>query len=370
MAAFTLAQSGRDNNFNLIRFLAAMAVIISHAVLLSTGNGEIEPLRSATGYSLGDHAVNVFFVLSGFLVAKSLLTRRDLIAYGASRMARVLPGLFVAALVTAFVIGPIATSMSLSEYFSAISVWLYAPLIGTLATDPLNVGLPGVFATTPFPDIVNGPLWTIRYEVMAYGALLLVALAGVFATKLRFAIFFAGATAGLIAWQIVDPFHPGPTALDHLARLGFSFLLGTAAYVLRDHLKLSLLTVVLLLVITWLLAGTTFYRGALYFFTAAAVLWFAQTPGGPVRQFNKLGDYSYGLYIYGWPVAQTLIALNPALSPTMLFALGAPITLVLAILSWHLVEKPILARRAAFAGFINGLIPDIALFKFLKSPLG
>jgi len=369
MAAFTLAQSGRDNNFNLIRFLAAMGVIISHAVLLSTGKAELEPLRAATGYSLGDHAVNVFFVLSGFLVAKSLLTRRDLIAYAASRMARVLPGLIVAALVTALVIGPMVTSNSLAEYFSAIGVWLYGPMIGSLVVDPLNVGLPGVFTATPFPDIVNGPLWTIRYEVMAYVSLLILAMAGVFASKLRFVVFFGAAIAGLLAWQVVDPFHAGPTALDHVARLGFSFLLGAAAYRLRDHLQLSWLIVIALFAITWLLAGTTFYRIALYFFTAAGVLWFAQTPGGLVRQFNKLGDYSYGLYIYGWPVAQGLIALNPQLSPVMLFAIGAPITLGLAVLSWHFVEKPLLARRIAFAAFINRLLPDIALFRFLKTAL-
>ncbi len=369
MAAFTLTQSGRDNNFNLIRFMAAMGVIISHAVLVSTGKSELEPLRAATGYSLGDHAVNVFFVLSGFLVAKSLLTRRDVIAYAASRMARVLPGLIVAGLVTALVIGPIVTSSSVGEYFSAIGVWLYAPMIGSLVVDPLNVRLPGVFAETPFPDIVNGPLWTIRYEVMAYVSLLILAMAGVFASKLRFTVFFGAAIAGLLAWQVVDPFHAGPTALDHVARLGFSFLLGTAAYRLRDHVQLSLIIVIGLFAITWLLAGTTFYRGALYVFTAAGVLWFAQTPGGVLRQFNKLGDYSYGLYIYGWPVAQALIVLNPQFSPLMLFALGAPITLGLAVLSWHFVEKPLLARRMAFAGFINGLIPEGPLLKFLKNSL-
>jgi len=369
MTPFTLAQSGRDNNFNLIRFLAALAVIVSHATLLSTGNGKIEPLRQATGYALGDHAVNVFFVLSGFLVAKSLLTRRDLIAYATARMTRVLPGLFVAALVTAFIIGPIATTMSLTEYFSSVRVWAYAPLVSALAPDPLNITLPGVFTTTPFPDIVNGPLWTIRYEVMAYVALLLLALVGVFATKIRFIAFFIVATFALLTWQVVDPFHTGPTALDHLARLGFSFLLGTAAYRLADHLRLSFLVVVLLAIITWLLADTPFYRGVLYVFTAAAVLWFAQTPAGPIRKFNLLGDYSYGLYIYGWPVAQALITQNPDLSPTMLLLLGAPVSLGLAVLSWHLVEKPLLARRLAFAGLINKLIPDIALFRFLKTRL-
>lgn len=369
MTTFTLAQSGRDNNFNLIRFLAALAVIFSHATPVSLGDASVEPLKAATGYTLGDHAVNVFFVLSGFLVTKSLLTRRNLIAYGAARIARLLPGLFVAALVTAFVIGPVVTSYSLSDYFSVPGVWSYTLLISTLVTDPLNILLPGVFANLPEPFMINTPLWTIRYEVMAYGALLLAALAGAFASKRHFAVVFIIAIIGFGAYLLLHPWHPGSTAVDHMVRLGFTFLLGAAAYMLRDHLRLSLVSVVVMLAFTWLLADTALYRGALFVFTAAAVLWFAQTPGGIVRHFNRLGDYSYGLYIYGWPVAQAVFVFNPGLTPMMLFAISAPLALSLAVLSWHFIEKPALAQREVLAGFFVRLVPDIAVFAFLKTRL-
>jgi len=364
-----LAQSGRDNNFNLIRFMAALGVIASHSVLLSTGNGKIEPLRHSTGYALGDLSVNIFFILSGFLIVKSLLTRRDIIAYTAARIVRIIPALFIAAVFCALVIGPMMTSYPLSEYFKATSVWLYPVKIGSVVIDPLTAQLPGVFTKAPFPDTINGPLWTIRYEVLAYVVLLLLALAGALSTQRRFAILFAGAIAGLVIWQTLDPFHPDPTGLDQIIRLGFSFLLGVAAYIFRDRFSLSIVTVLCLLALTWLLAGTTYYRGALYISTAAAVLWFAQTPGGFIRQFNKLGDYSYGLYIFGWPVAQAIIVLNPGMSAIMLFATGAPITLALAIASWHFIEKPALDRRKGFASIIDNIVPDIALYRALKSRL-
>ena len=107
--------SGRDNNFNLIRFIAASCVIISHSVLISGGEDRIEPLEALTGFTMGDHAVNVFFVLSGFLVTKSLFSRNDIAFYAAARSLRIIPGLFIMGLVTALIIGPLATSLPLTS---------------------------------------------------------------------------------------------------------------------------------------------------------------------------------------------------------------------------------------------------------------
>ncbi len=349
--------SGRDNNFNLIRFLAAASVIFSHATLISQGQDAIEPLKSTTGFTLGDHAVNVFFVLSGFLVTMSLQRRGDPVFYAASRAARLVPGVFAAGLVTALVIGPILTSLPLPGYFRTVAVWTYAPLIGSIFSDPLNLYLPGVFDGNPFPAMVNGPLWTIRYEVIAYAGLVAVSTFGLYASRQRFVVFLGLFVLAFGIYLLMAPWPATPNALDHLARLGFCFMLGSAAWMLRHHIPLSFPLALTALALVWAMAGTPFYRGALFLFTAYAVLWLALVPGGLIRQFNRLGDYSYGLYIYGWPVAQGVIACIPGLSPLELFGASVLLSLLVAMASWHCIEKPALARRDTLAAGLRRLLP-------------
>lgn len=349
--------SGRDNNFNLIRFIAASCVIISHSVLISGGEDRIEPLEALTGFTMGDHAVNVFFVLSGFLVTKSLFSRNDIAFYAAARSLRIIPGLFVMGLVTALIIGPLATSLPLSEYFSSLSVWVYGPLIGSLGPDPLGLTLPGVFAANPFPEMVNGPLWTLRYEAIAYIGLVLAASIGIYASQKRFSGFLALFVLLFIAYSIWDPSPDARTSLDHLMRFGLAFALGSGFFMLRDHALLDIRVSAGLLLLTVLLAHTHVYHAALMIFTAYTSLWVAFVPKGFIRRFNELGDYSYGLYIYGWPVAQTVILMLPGLSAPALFAIGYGLTLPVAMLSWHVVEKRALGARFTLADLLRKFWP-------------
>lgn len=349
--------SGRDNNFNLIRFIAASCVIISHSVLISGGETQIEPLEALTGFTLGDHAVNVFFVISGFLVTKSLVSRSDFALYAASRTLRIVPGLLVVGLVTAFIFGPLATILPFSDYFSSLAVWLYGPTIGSLGPDPLDLTLPGVFATNPFPDMVNGPLWTLRYEVIAYICLAIAVANGVYAGKKRFGIFLALFIVLFVAYSLWVPAAHERTSLDHLMRFGLAFSLGSGFYMLRAHTVLNWRIPIGLLLMTLLLAQSSLYHAALMLFTAYTSLWLAFVPDGAVRRFNRLGDYSYGLYIYGWPVAQLIILALPGLSAPALLALGYTFTLPMAMLSWHLVEKQALTLRFVLAERLRKLWP-------------
>ena len=86
-------------------------------------------------------------------------------------------------------------------------------------------------------------------------------------------------------------------------------------------------------------------------FLVYAVFWCAYVPDGWIRKYNNLGDYSYGLYIYAFPVHQTLAALRPGIAPLPMFLAAFPLSLGLAVVSWHVVEKPSLALKERISTF-------------------
>ena len=116
-----------ENNFRIVRHIAATAVIFSHAFVVTGGYESLqsEPLERATGVSFAELAVNIFFVTSGFLVAQSILTRGSLVAYFISRALRIYPALILVVSLSALVLGPLVTVLSVGEYFTSKSVWAY-----------------------------------------------------------------------------------------------------------------------------------------------------------------------------------------------------------------------------------------------------
>jgi peptidoglycan/LPS O-acetylase OafA/YrhL len=79
------------------------------------------------------------------------------------------------------------------------------------------------------------------------------------------------------------------------------------------------------------------------------VLALAYLPGGFIRHFNRFGDYSYGLYIYAFPVQQSIAALIPGVGVAAMIALSFVVSLLLSIMSWHLIEKRALALKGSYA---------------------
>ena len=102
--------------------------------------------------------------------------------------------------------------------------------------------------------------------------------------------------------------------------------------------------------------GTPLYEIALRTATAYGVLWFALVPAGPIRRFNLIGDYSYGIYILCFPIQQTLVMLYPEITPLKLLLASFPIVLALAILSWHFIEHPALKRKAWAGDSVGSLL--------------
>lgn len=352
---------GRDNNFNLIRMIAASGVLVSHAFPIALGFGATQPFETATGLTLGWLCVAIFFAISGFLITQSFDRKPQVESWCSARVARLFPGLIVVSVLVALLYGPVFTTLPLGQYFSQPQTYTYIPRNVTLVS--LQFGLPGVFETLPYPTAINGSLWTLVYEVACYFGVFLAGVLGAIASRRRFAIAFALYLVVFAASALPGISDHVPARLEHLRLLSFPFAIGTAFYVWRSRVVLSWLLAAILAVAATLLRQTALFEPAFILAIAYGTFVLAYRVGGPIRHFNRVGDYSYGMYVYAFPVQQAAVAIAGPMSPIENMVLAFPVTLLLAIASWYLVEKPALARRhdlARLLGFWRRN-PEVAL---------
>lgn len=330
------------NNFDLLRLIAAASVIVSHAWVLGFASAGVEPLESVSVFTLGQHAVNVFFVLSGLLVASSLERSPDLVSFAAARVLRVFPGLAVCVLLTAFVVGPLASDLPLGDYLLSSETYAYIARTLTLSTGAAT--LPGVFGELPQAGMANLPLWTLKYEVIAYGLLGALALAGVWR---RVPVLLAVVALLFVLDLAVLPAHGVDQhgTADHMVRFSTCFFLGVAAYRLRGRLRLCVPGAVLAALLLAAAHGSAFDEIANYVAVGYLALCFAALPLPTLRKLTARGDISYGLYIYGWPVTQLIVLAVPGIGPFGLAVAALALAAVPATLSWTLVERPAMALR-------------------------
>jgi peptidoglycan/LPS O-acetylase OafA/YrhL len=343
-----LAQS-RDNNFNLIRIIAAFAVLVTHSFVLTIGTEDAEP--SIFGMTMGTIAVDVFFITSGYLVTSSLLNRQSTIEFVWARVLRIYPALWVMLFITVFVVGMFFTSLPKSSYLSSPETYFYLVKCSTLIMGVVYE-LPGVFNDNPFKDSVNGSLWTMRHEVRLYLLLALVWFTLRIVPKSRLRVFrmitvsffFMG---GL--YILVSHFHFNTTRL--FPRLFFMFFTGATFYVLREHIALSR-GLFWLLVISLSLATVNEHLFFIVYLAVIAYILFyaAYVPSGLIRKYNHFGDYSYGIYIYAFPVQQSVVALMPGVSVSQMLLISIVPTILLAVLSWHLLERRALSLKDHYIG--------------------
>lgn len=328
------------NNFDLVRIAAAASVIVSHAFTQVHGTEAAEPLASISVYTLGQHAVNVFFLLSGLLVAASLDRTPSLVTFATSRALRIFPGLIACVVLVAFVLGPIVTTHRIGDYLTSPN--LYAYTIGTIGLAATGTPLPGVFDTLPEAGAVNIPLWTLKYEVLAYAFLTIVATLGIWRRPVLFWLFFASLVFVHTVGELTHELPAEHGLLGHLSRFTLCFFLGAAAYRLRHLIRLSPHGAVLAAALLLVTNGTAFEESVGYAAVGYLTFCFAALPMQGLRSLCARGDISYGLYIYGWPVAQSLLLIAPGIGPIGLAAASLLCAGLIATGSWFLVERPAL----------------------------
>lgn len=341
---------GRDNNFNLIRFLAATLVLYSHSFPLSGTPGE--PLERLAGFSLGHLGVDVFFVISGFLVTGSLLSKSRLRSFLRARVLRIYPALALNALGCAFLIGPLMTGLAPAAYLGGIEPYRYAAQNATAWPWGVQYTLPGVFERLPVRAVVNGSLWSLPWELTMYAVLTVLgaiafmrpALLGRRRLLWVLVLIAACATLGFAVNETFELSHTF-TVVQGL-RLSALFFVGAVAYILRDRVPLSLPLFLIACVLLVLACAFGSWLMVLYVLALPYVVFYlAYVPGGFVRRYNAIGDYSYGYYLWAFPVQQCVMAFRPGTSQLALSAIAGALTLVLAIASWHALEAPMLALK-------------------------
>ena len=351
--SLTLAEvaAGRDNNFNLIRMIAASGVLISHAFPITLGDGANEPFEGSTGLTLGFICVAIFFAISGFLITRSFDRKSRIENWISARIARLFPGLIVVSLLIALVYGPLFTTLSIGEYFRQAQTYLY--VLRNVMLVSLQYGLPGVFASQPLPIAINGSLWTLVHEVACYVGVLLLGIVGALVSRKAFVVaclLYAGAYIASGLPGIAEQLHP---KIASLRLLSYPFFIGMVFYVWRDRIALNWGLAAGLALAAAMLRFTPLFEPA--FLAAISYLTFvvAYLPGGAVREYNRLGDYSYGMYVYAFPIQQAVVAVAGPMSPVANMIVAFPLTLACAVVSWMFVEKPSLDRRHLLARMLG-----------------
>lgn len=327
-----MSKSEHKNSFDIVRFVAATMVILSHSYAL-VGLGEPH-IGSIT---LGGFSVWVFFILSGFLIAFSWKQYPRFNVFIAKRALRIFPALIVAVILTVIFMGFLSTL----PYSSYVANQLTVSYLNNIFLFNTQYALPGVFATNAYPHAVNGSIWTLAYEFAMYGA---VAILGVlsFMKKGRLEYFWAF-LLGLNIVNIINPsllnFQIFYLSLGLVAQMGLMFFSGVLlqmydkTIVYKNMYWIAALAV--FFATSTALPQATPLLGATLL--AYGILGFSKKPY--FSKFGRYGDFSYGLYIYAFPVQQTIVYLTQTPSPPKLFLASFAVTLILAILSWYLVER-------------------------------
>jgi peptidoglycan/LPS O-acetylase OafA/YrhL len=344
--------NGATAGFDYLRLGLALAVLVWHSIILTSGSAAFyRALWSGPFRFLAAAILPMFFALSGFLVTGSLVRTR-LHQFVTLRVLRLAPALTVEVTLSALILGALFTRLPLRDYLTNPELGAYFGNILGL----VHFTLPGVFEQNPVPRVVNSQLWTIPFELECYASLAIVSLSlglrrrGVFVALL--VLFSLAATAGAFVMNSISPFAPPQGRV-----LVVAFLAGVAVHLYRDRIPYSSIigVVAALASMVLLQIPNTAYLAAFPVAYLAAWIGLMRPPRIP------FGDLSYGVYLFHFPVEQTIAHLFPGVGCWWLMTLMAlPPTVLCAWLSWNLIEQPILSRKKRILARVDRAHAELA----------
>jgi peptidoglycan/LPS O-acetylase OafA/YrhL len=354
----------RPSGFDYLRIILAIAVVCQHSLNTTFGLPRTMELLETTPLRIPFALIlPMFFALSGFLVTGSLLRSKSLVSFIGLRCFRIIPALAVEVVISALVIGPILTTFSLHDYFSDRK---FASYFLNVVGD-IHYFLPGIFLTNPWPAVVNAQLWTIPFELQCYLAISLLAIVGFAFSPRAMMIFLALGQVALFAYVLIR--NPQATAVVRGPLLVVSFLFGCGFFLCRDKIPyngmLALLSCALCLPALYFRYGDFFVSAPATYLTCYIGL------SNPKKStFLQSGDYSYGVYLYGFPIQQVFASIGDAAHYWWLnIIVCVPASLLVAVGSWHLVEKHALKARTVLSTLEQVVIKRLPFIAFGSAPL-
>lgn len=332
----------RDNNFDVLRLLAAWLVLFSHSYPIS-GQLIADPFARYVGIdTFGGVGVAIFFVLSGYLVTQSWQRSTSAFSFIWKRLRRIYPALIVYVLVATALVGPWLTTLDVGVYAAHEQTIEY--LLTASAWD-IHYVLPGLFWNNVHRHIFNGSLWSLPYEMTCYVTLLAV---GLLPFALRWKVLIVSAI--LVLMLLARPLSPPAAPLEviyfldyYMVRLGLFFAVGASYQCWSPRVKPLWWVGAIGLAIVWLLPDSA-SRNLLWILSFSTLLlgialgasWLPKLPSG-------MGDWSYGLYLYAFPVQQILAYYGfvNSLGFVGYTIMCTVLALICAALSWFAVERPV-----------------------------
>ena len=324
-------ESTRSNNLNLVKFIAALFVIISHAYPLCKGAeyNDILSDLSRNSIAFGSLAVAIFFMSSGFFVTKSLLKSKDSKKYLHNRFIRIFPPLWFTLLVCILVCGLFFSTYNLGKYFLSIDFFMYCL---NFILIPIH-NLPGVFMNNIYPGVINGPLWTLPIEFVCYLVLLLAYKLNLVNKKsykyvaLLFIVAFVG--INLI-----------PLGIKGYIQPCFLFFWGSFYWIYRDKITMKNTYFLISLVAFVLLIVLGYGQVASFLFVPYLTLYIAFCLPQCNNRLTSLGNLSYDIYLCGWPIQQMVISLfGGSMLVGMNILISIPLSILVGYITYSLVEK-------------------------------
>jgi peptidoglycan/LPS O-acetylase OafA/YrhL len=335
----------RDNNFDALRLVFASMVVLYHIGILS----QAASLAWSQGVS-ASFAVQAFFVVSGFLVTMSYENSSSIKSYISKRLRRIAPAYIAVIIGAALGLSAIST-LPLGEYFADGQTWRYLAFNLVLSNFSAP-DLPGVFQSN-FMSAVNGSLWTIKIEVAFYCVVPFVVWATRKAGAFKvLAIIFIASTI----WRVGFSAAAIATGMDIYGRLAkqlpgqMCFFAGGAWAYYRTRRGKSISGLAAAAgVILYALSNGWFHDLSAPLAVTAIVYW-AAVAGPRLPSVAKHGDFSYGVYLYHFPLIQAFIALGLfQWSPLAGWMATVTFVVLCAVISWKFVESPSLHRSVIHA---------------------
>lgn len=342
----------RDNALAAVRILAATAVLYTHAFIIASGGTTDEAFAHPFAFRIDFHGVHAFFILSGLLLTRSLIERPDALRFIVARLVRYMPGILVAALAAAFVVGPLVTHLPLADYFRSGRPFVFVAEVTSLAN--VNALLPGVFDTSPDRGNLFIPLWTIHYELV-FAVILAIAYALGLLRDRRIALAGLGvALAVNVVWFWNGVGHPELGWPHHLVRFTSTFGIGVALALFAERVPVSRRIGAAVVAVAVALAFTPLAALAGMALIAYAILVIGFAGGPLAAALAQLGVWSYGFYVWGYLIEHTLAYLRPDWSGWTVWVAAFPIALTAGALSWRFLEQPLIARTGVITRALRG----------------